>query len=281
MTAMLPRSLASLNEEHALYACASFLRSLAVLAVAFSTATILSAQESKEPIKNDRVVAMTKAGIDDATIVKVIEAGGTEWDASPAALIALKSAGVSNRVIDAIVSAAHSKSGTANGLYARLEEIGVYVNLRERPVPLRIEIINWRSGGALKQALTWSRGHLNGLVNKPLSALRLEPSPSPEFIIYCPEGASAEEYQLLRFWEKRDRREFRLTTGGVVHASSGADMNAMQVDIDRLGPRLYRVTASYPLQAGEYGFLPPGAALSASAASAGKIYTFAITGTKR
>jgi hypothetical protein len=175
-----------------------------------------------------------------------------------------------------------------NGLYPQPEEIGVYVNLRERLVPLKVEIITWRSGGAVKSLVTTvasagfagSRGHLNALVNRPMSALRLEPSPTPEFIIYCPDGTSAEEYQLLRFWEKKDRREFRLQTGGIVHASSGADMNAMNVDIERLGPRFYRVTASYPLQKGEYGFLPPGAAASASAASAGKIYTFAITAAK-
>jgi hypothetical protein len=151
-----------------------------------------------------------------------------------------------------------------------------------------VEIITWREGGVLKSigsaaasaGFATTRGHLNGLVNKPMSALRFESSPAPEFIVYCPDGTSAEEYQLLRFWEKRDRREFRLTTGNIVHAESGADMNVVKVDIDRLGPRFYRVKPSYPLQKGEYGFLPPGAALSASAASAGKIYTFAIKAAK-
>lgn len=256
---------------------ASFCAALTVLAIAFSAATILGAQQPKEPLKNDGVVAMTKAGIDDATIVKMIEAGGTEFDTSPDALIALKNAGISSRVIDAIVSTARPKAGTSTGgPYPEPEETGVYVNLGERLVPLKIEIINWRTGGVVKQMLTWSRGHLNALVNKPMSVLRLESSPTPEFLIYCPEGASAEEYQLLRFWEKKDRREFRLETGGVVHAERGAGMNALNVDVDRLGPRFYRVKPSHPLQSGEYGFLPPGAAVSASAASAGKIYTFAI-----
>jgi hypothetical protein len=260
----------------------SFGRALRVFAVAFSAATLLGAQQLEERLKNDGVVAMTKAGIDDATIVKMIETRGAQFDTSPGALIGLKGAGVSNRVIDAMVSAAaRSKAPmSTNGLYPQPEETGVYVNLRERLVPLKVEIINWRSGGAVKQMVTLSRGHLNALVNKPMSVLRLESSPTPEFLIYCPEGASAEEYQLLRFWEKKDRREFRLATGGVIHASSGADMNALNVDIDKLGPRFYRVKPSYPLQEGEYGFLPPGAAVSANAASAGKVYTFAITGAK-
>jgi hypothetical protein len=253
-----------------------------VLAVVFGAAAMLAAQQPKTPLTNDNIVSMTKAGIDEATIVKMIEEGGTELDASPDALIALKNAGVTNRVIDAVVSAGRAKTAAVSGaLYDKPDEVGVYVNVRERLVPLKVEIINWRTGGAVKQSLTMSRGHLNALVNRPMSALRLEPSPAPEFIIYSPEGAAAEEYQLLRFWEKKDRREFRIATGGVVHAEGGAEMNAMEVEIDRLGPRFYRVTPSYPLQQGEYGFLPPGAALSASAASAGKIYTFAITAAKR
>jgi hypothetical protein len=281
MNAKSPSALASLDVRRTLSVRELLPRLLAVLTVAFSMATVLGAQQPKEPLKNDNVVALTKGGIDDATIVKVIEAGGTKFDTSPDALITLKNAGVSNRVIDAIVSAARPKVGaSANGLHPQPEEVGVYVNLRERLVPLKIEIITWRTGGAVKRGLTLSRGHLNALVNKPMSALRLESSPVPEFIIYCPEGVSAEEYQLLRFWEKKDRREFRLTTGGVIHASSGADMNAMKVDVDRLGSRFYRIKPSYPLQNGEYGFLPPGAALSANAASAGKIYTFAITAAK-
>jgi hypothetical protein len=159
------------------------------------------------------------------------------------------------------------------------EEVGVYVNVRERLVPLRVEIITWRTGGVVKRNLTLSRGHLNGMVSRPLSALRLD---SPvEFIIQCAEGTVAEEYQLLRFWEKRDRREFRLITGGVFHATSGAEMNAVPLEVEQLAPRRYRVTPKYPLQKGEYGFLPPGAALSASAASSGKMYTFGFAGTKR
>jgi hypothetical protein len=285
---MITRSLgpsSSLGVQRRSNARASLRRPLALLAVAFSAATILGAQQPKEPLTNDGVVAMTKAGIDDATIVTLIEAGGTEFDTSPDALVALKNAGVGNRVINAMVSAARPRAGASgDGLYPQPEEIGVYVNVRERLVPLKVEIITWREGGIVKSLVTeaatagiaGTRGHRNGLVNTPLSPVRLEASPAPEFIIYCPEGVSAEEYQLLQFWEKRDRREFRLQTGGVIHASSGADMNVVKVDVDRLGPRFYRVTPRYPLQKGEYGFLPPGAAVSANAASAGKIYTFAI-----
>jgi hypothetical protein len=53
-------------------------------------------------------------------------------------------------------------------------------------------------------------------------------------------------------------------------------MNAIEVTIERVGVRLYRIIPTLPLSPGEYGFLPPGALLSASAASSGKLYTFGI-----
>jgi hypothetical protein len=97
-----------------------------------------------------------------------------------------------------------------------------------------------------------------------------------EFLVRTMDGVSGEEFQLLRLWTKSSRREFRIFTGGVVHQSVGADKNVVALAVERLGPRLYLVRPTRPLTPGEYGFLPPGVAHSASAASAGKIYTFRI-----
>jgi hypothetical protein len=63
-------------------------------------------------------------------------------------------------------------------------------------------------------------------------------------------------------------------TGGVVHASTGADKNALIFKYEKIGSATYKIVLS-DLKQGEYGFLPPGLS-SASAASSGKIYTFGI-----
>lgn len=90
-----------------------------------------------------------------------------------------------------------------------------------------------------------------------------------------PEGNSASEYQLLHFWEKSDRREFRSVTGGVLHSSSGAKNNIIQFQFQKLGPQTYKIVLPM-IAPGEYGFLAPGMATSANMASAGKVYTFRI-----
>jgi hypothetical protein len=64
-------------------------------------------------------------------------------------------------------------------------------------------------------------------------------------------------------------------TGGIVHASGGADRNAVDFEFERVRPRTFTIQIGQ-LEDGEYGFLAPGAAMSASAASLGKIYTFGL-----
>jgi hypothetical protein len=242
-------------------------------------AVFILTSASQKPLNNQDLVDMTRAGVDEATIVKTIETKPTAFDTSVQALIALKKAGVSDKVLSAIVSRQQSdrEDATSKQPTSLPEEPGVYVKVNDRQgqrfVPLKVEIVTWLTGGVLK-SLAFSRGHINGRVTTPLSTLRL--SAPLEFIIRCAEGTTGEEYQLLKFWKKDNRREFRLVTGGVIHSSSGADKNVVAVGIEKIGPRTYLVRPSSSLSAGEYRFLPPGIILSASAASSGKIYTFGL-----
>jgi len=107
---------------------------------------------------------------------------------------------------------------------------------------------------------------------KPKSAIQ---APNPfEFIIKAPEGTSVTEYQLLKLDEKGNRREFRAMTGGIIHASEGAEKNAVEFTSEKIASRTWRIKLA-DLKKGEYGFLPPGVS-SQSLSSSGKIYTFGV-----
>jgi hypothetical protein len=56
---------------------------------------------------------MTKAGIGEQTIILAIQRGPVSFDTSPQALIALKNAGVTDQVLNAILASATSKSQTS------------------------------------------------------------------------------------------------------------------------------------------------------------------------
>jgi hypothetical protein len=82
---------------------------LAAFALCLFISRLTIAQTAPTEITNSDVISMTKAGIGEQTIVLTIQHGSVKFDTSPQALIALKGAGVSDQVLNAILAAANSE----------------------------------------------------------------------------------------------------------------------------------------------------------------------------
>ncbi len=65
----------------------------------------LIAQESHAPMTNADVIAMTKSGIAEQTVVLAIGREPASFDTSPQALIELKKTGVSDAILNAMLTA--------------------------------------------------------------------------------------------------------------------------------------------------------------------------------
>jgi hypothetical protein len=65
--------------------------------------------QTRKPLTNDDVVNMTKQGFDATLIVKAIETSESNFDVSAQALVDLKNAGVSQTVMEAMLTSAASK----------------------------------------------------------------------------------------------------------------------------------------------------------------------------
>lgn len=74
-----------------------------VVCLAAAIAALCAAE--KKPLTNSDVVKMAKAELPDSTIVLAIKSGAPAFDTTPEALIALKSAGISAAVIEAMLTA--------------------------------------------------------------------------------------------------------------------------------------------------------------------------------
>jgi len=93
----------------------SFLQFLVCLVLASSFVLAAPGQSKKKPpLTNQDIVEMTKAKFTDSTIVKAIEANTTSFDVSASALISLKNSGVSQTVIEAMLSAESPKSDNSS-----------------------------------------------------------------------------------------------------------------------------------------------------------------------
>jgi hypothetical protein len=71
------------------------------------------AQNKTKPLTDDDIIRMTKSGLGESTILAVVQASPANFDISPNALIAMKSAGVTQNVINAIVAGAANKSNSS------------------------------------------------------------------------------------------------------------------------------------------------------------------------
>jgi len=241
----------------------------------------LSARRTAQALTNQDVIEMVGLGLSDDVIVdKVRAAQLADFDTTVVGLRALKAAKVSDAVIRAMVNAhpvtapKDSIAPIATNEGAVPEEIGVYFVRHGQLEQMDPEIVGWKTGGVVKKLATLGldKGHVNGKVMRPKSPVRL--SNPLEFVVRTPEGTSVTEYQLLRLYEKGNRREFRAMTGGILHVSGGAERTAITFNAEKIAARTWRIRLE-ALPSGEYGILPPGV-MSSSIGSSGKMYTFGI-----
>jgi hypothetical protein len=87
-------------------------RLLALVLLTFASFA-LPAQDSPKPITNADVLSMTKSGLTEQTIILAIQQGPASFDTSPQALVQLKTVGVSDEVLNAMLSVSKDAASTA------------------------------------------------------------------------------------------------------------------------------------------------------------------------
>jgi hypothetical protein len=243
---------------------------------------------AQQAMNNDSIVKMVKAGLSDDLIVTTINASPGTYDTSADGIIALKTAGVSDKVVAAMVARAATPPAPpaapppppAPATPVRppgIDDVGVYFQDRSGAWQnLEPEIVNFKTGGVLKSIATDGivkgdvNGHIPGKHAKNVLTFPVT------LAVYVPEGVDIAEYQLLRLRVQSSSREFRSVTGGVFHASGGAIRDDLQFQSKKIAPRVYQIVLDQSLGRGEYGLLPPGSYTSSNMASGGKIYSISV-----
>jgi hypothetical protein len=229
-------------------------------------------------MNNSSVIKMAKAGLGDDLILQTINTQPGQYTTDADSLVTLKDAGISDRIITAMVNRSRKLLTPAPEKPIELSdvnEIGVYYKDRNGKWTLiEPEIVHIKSGGWIKSTATNGiikqdhNGHLYGRESK----LALQ---APiEILIYMPDGVAINEYEFLRFRINSDNREFRILTGGVFHSTGGADRDEVKFNPVKTAPHTYQFTVDHSAGGGEFGILPAG---SGNVTNGGKIYTFAIT----
>lgn len=253
---------------------------LAVLVLA--ACSFLAAQQA---MNNDAVIKLVKAGLSEDLIVTTINGSPAAYDTSADGIIALKTAGASDKVIAAIIARAAAPAAppaappaaAAPTRPAGIDDVGVYYRDRNGAwTNLEPEIVNFKTGGVMKSVFSDGivkpdiNGHIQGKTAKNVLTFPVV------LAVYVPEGVDIAEYLLLRLRQNSNNREFRSVTGGVVHSSGGATRDNVEFTSQKIAPRVYQITLDQSLGKGEYGLMPPGSYTSSNMASGGKIYSISI-----
>jgi hypothetical protein len=258
---------------------------LVVLAVIL--AVVLAAEQ---PLNNEAIVKLHRAGLDDDLIVDMVNTRPGHYATGVDDIIALKQAGISKKVLTAILNRsggtappAASPQATpaatdqqdAAAAAAEPKLSAVYYAKGEQWVGVPAETVNWKvAGGKFKTFASAGvvKRDMNGIVSGAGSKTSVK---KPQFLLFVPQNVFVKQYYLLRLKPSGDQREFLAVRVDDFHVRSTRDVVPFEGKEVRRHWFLLTLPAMEP---GEYGFLPPEvAAGNYSEDDPGKMYTFHLT----
>ncbi|QMW23501.1 hypothetical protein [Sandaracinobacteroides saxicola] len=300
---------------------AAFALPLMLLAAPLSAQTTAPAAVAAAPapapaaevVTNDTVIKLLGAGLGEAAVIAKIRSGNTSFDLSTDKLIELKSKGVPNAVIAAMLDPKPTVAAAPQELSLDSPDPlvrkfpGVYV-LNAQPNDGKMTRLQptsssqARTSGLLGYAFTLGLAPMDiqAAINGPQARVRVA-SRRPTFYFYFDESvpralqgagnslwasgvggltSSPDELSLVKFAEKKDRREARFGTVNIGGAKTGVmDKDRIPFQSDMIAPGLYKVTPNTDLGPGEYGFVQATGgtgALAGGGASAARVFDFGI-----
>jgi hypothetical protein len=259
----------------------------------FSYAQLPSPQSpaANDVLTNSDVLKMAEAGVGDEIISNKIRTLPCNFDTGIDAILRLKTAGVSDEVIKAMVAKTPSKEVSPNTRPSDLDdprsphESGIYW-LAKQGATKRLVRLDPSSHPGQKTRPGFGTANMKAMLSGQHAALRINEQ-SPEFWFYIDEksaglgqssaAAKPEDFTLARMSASSKERQLIVghasAFGGITNGVRPED--SLQVDIQKISPGVYKVSPLKPMVAGEYCFVPSGAA-GAFVSYGGRLFDFGI-----
>ena len=267
-----------------------------VLLAGFPTGGPQTRVEAQEVLTNDSVISMVKGGLGEAVVLARIRSSPANFDTSTNSLLALKKAGVSDKVIEAMVSA--PRSGAAAAVPSAPTPAAPSAGA-SAPPPSVSASARSSAGGAAANLPRDSIFHLNGAkyVEMQPQVVEIEISnavfSSKSDVVL---GGRRAEYRItdrqpqfysyfapteallvkLKPGDKKNDRNLKMGSGGY-HPYGGSSRMGIRsedriaVKSEREANGFYRISPSNPLPSGEYGFI-----VLSGATAGGRMFDFGV-----
>lgn len=252
-------------------------------------------------LNNDSIVKLVKAGLSDDLIVSTINGSAGNYNTSADGIIALKTAGVSDKVVAAIVSRAAAPAPAPAPAVAAApappdpddpaapHDPGVYLLTTSADGKQKMLFIDRAGAGGEKMHRGFASASMAAQIPGPRASVR-STDVKPVFYMYFPSttengglgGAglitSPSQFSLLTLDVKKDHRETAVAKiSGFGSISMGNDSKKTSlVESVRVRSGVYKVTPTENLKPAEYAFIASTNAAGGAAGGTTVIYDFGI-----
>lgn len=266
---------------------------------------------AQQTLNNDAVIKLAKAGLSDDLIVSTINSQAGTYDTSTDGLIALKAAGVSDKIVSAVVAKASAPSPATVPATttpapvppapdpddpASPHDPGVYLLTTDHSGQRKMIFVeragagNAKTAGILAHAFTYGivKAKLKADLPGPRAAIRASEA-RPTFYMFFPPMngqsglggtdtiTSPSQFSLLSLEDKKDHRETAIEKIGFASASVGNDeKRSFLFTSDRIRANVYKIVVNSNLKAGEYAFIASTRVAGTASGASVVIYDFGV-----
>jgi hypothetical protein len=253
-----------------------------VLALVLVAAVCLSVPAStsiaQEVLTNDSVIQMIKAGLPEAVIIGKIKSTASKFDLKTDSLVGLKKAGVSDKVLEAMVAAGSGSAPTTGAAPAPPGPAMAAGALKNQDVIYQLVGGKYVEMFATSANLETNMAFFQSKSEVVLDGRKAQYRTTDKQPVFLSTYSSTDAPLVrLKQGDEHNDRNLKIGSGAFMPFGGTQKMGVrnedkIAVSIERDPRGFYKVTPSAPLAPGEYGFI----LATGFGAGSGKIYDFGV-----
>ena len=259
---------------------ASTIRALLILVLVAAVGLSLPGATSlaQEVLTNDSVIQMIKAGLPEAVVIGKIKSTATKFDLKTDSLVSLKKAGVSDKVLEAMVASGSGSAPTTGAMPAPPAPAMAAGALKNTDVIYQLVGGKYVEMFATSANLETNMAFFQSKSEVVLEGKRAQYRTTDKQPVFLSTYSSTDA-PLVRLKPGDDHNDRNLKIGSGAFMPFGGTQkmgvrneDKIPVTIERDPRGFYKVTPSAALPPGEYGFI----LATGFGAGSGKIYDFGV-----
>ena len=257
-------------------------RMRAVLALVLVAAVSLSlpgaTSLAQEVLTNDSVIQMVKAGLPEAIVIAKIKGTATKFDLKTDSLVGLKKAGVSDKVLEAMLAAGSVSAAPTTAMPAPPAPAVAAGSIKNQDVIYQLVgdkyVEMFATSANLETNMAFFQSKSEVVLEGRKARYRTKETQPVFLSTYSSTDAPLVK---LKPGDSNDDRNLKIGSGAFMPFGGTQKMGVrnedkIAINIERDARGFYKVTPAAPLPPGEYGFI----LATGFGAGSGKIYDFGV-----